>query len=260
MVEHIGHSFIYLQDAVENAKTVTMKLLADARAGMKAIEESIQLTRNMAERVEMRAQAVATEVRATMRRYLQALEERERDLLRRVEKIRQVKGKTLHFQIEELRLGLTQLSSTVDAVEESLKTGTDVDVLRTKDRIVSDMQGMRHLRGFLQPHEDDNVIYTPPDSALHTAINQMGFISSSAFAPLSFGTGDGLKRALHARPASFVIHTKDHHGDARVIGGDPVEVGYSITRGRPIPCRCVRPPEWNLPSHLPPQHWRQTHH
>lgn len=43
MVEHIGHSFIYLQDAVESAKTVTLKLLADARAGMKAIEESIQV-------------------------------------------------------------------------------------------------------------------------------------------------------------------------------------------------------------------------
>ena len=223
MVEHVGHSFIYLQDAVENAKTVTLKLLADARAGMKAMEESLQMTQTMAERVEARAQAVATEVRATTRRHMTALEERERELLRRLEKVRQVKGKSLHLQMEELRLGLAQLASTVATVEDALSSGTDVDVLKTKDRIVTDIQNMRHLRGYLQPHEDDSVIFTPPDTALHTAISQMGFITSSAFAPLCVATGDGLKRALRGKPAAFTLHCKDHIGDPRVVGGDPIE-------------------------------------
>ena len=224
MIDHIGHSFIYLQDAVESAKTVTIKLLADAKAGMKAIEEGIQVTQTMAEQMELRAQAVAKEVRTTLRRHMTALEERERELLRRVEKIRQVKGKSLHYQIDELRHGLVQLSTTVDSVEEALRSGTDVDVLHTKEVIVSDMQSMRHLRGYLQPHEDDNVLFTPPDTALHTAISQMGFISSSAFAPYCSATGDGLKRALRGKLAMCMIHSKDHHGDARVVGGDPVEV------------------------------------
>ena len=231
MNQHTGHSFIYLQDAVENAKTVTLKLLADAKAGMKAIEESIQLTQNLAERVEVRAQAVATEVRQTTRRHMAALEERERDLLRRVEKIRQVKGKTLHYQIEELRHGLGQLSATVLDVEKALETGTDVDVLKTKEKIVTDMQSIRHLRGYLQPHEDDNVLFTPPDAALHTAISQMGFISSSAFAPLCQGTGDGLKRALRGKVAVFLVHTKDHHNDARMVGGDPLDVVIQSPEG-----------------------------
>ena len=224
MSEHLGHSFIYLQDAVENAKTITLKLLADARAGMKAIEESIHLTQGMAERAEVRAQAVANEVRATTRRHMSALEERERDLLRHVEKIRQVKGKTLHFQIDELRQGLSQLTTSVDHVEHTLESGTDVDVLKTRDKIVADMQRMRHFRGYLQPHEDDNIIFTPPDNALHSAISQMGFITSSAFAPMSVATGDGLKCALRGKSSFFLVHTKDHHGDNRAIGGDPVDV------------------------------------
>ncbi len=231
MSEHLGHSFIYLQDAVENAKSVTLKLLADAKAGIKALEESITLTLGMAERVEARAQAVVTEVRATSRRHMTALEERERELLRRLEKIRQVKGKSLHFQVDELKNGLTKLTTTVEVVEKTLETGTDVDVLKTKDQIVKDMQNMRHLKGYLNPHEDDNIVFTPPDSALHTAISQMGFISSSAYAPTCLATGDGLKRALKGRIAMFTVHTKDHHGDPRMVGGDPLEVIVTSAEG-----------------------------
>lgn len=231
VAEHGGHSFIYLQDAVETAKSVTLKFLADARAGMKALEESIQVTQSMAERVEHRAQAVVTEVRSTTRRHMTSLEERERELLRRVEKIRLVKGKSLHYQIDELKHGLSQLSSTVEQVEQALETGTDVDVLRTKDKIVSDMQNMRHLRGLLKPHEDDNILFTPPDTALLTAISQLGFISSSAFAPHCSASGEGLKRALRGKEAAFSVQAKDHHGDPRVIGGDPLDVIISSPEG-----------------------------
>lgn len=224
MMDHVGHSFIYLQDAVDNAKTVTIKLLSDAKAGLKAIEDSMQQTQSVSQSVEMRAQSVASEIRATTRHYMTALEERERELLKRVDKICQVKGNSLHYQMEELRHGFSQLSTTVKDVEETLKVGTDVDILHTKDKIMVNIQGLRHLRGFLQPHEDESVIFTPPDSVLHGAINQMGFVGSSAFAPLCAAAGESLKRALRGKLSVFAIHAKDHHGDLRVIGGDPIDV------------------------------------
>ena len=97
MVDHIGHNFIYLQEAIENSKAVTVKLITDAKISIKALEEGIETSQNMAEHVEVRSQGVANEVRATTRRHMIALEERERELLRRVEKVRQVKGKSLHL-------------------------------------------------------------------------------------------------------------------------------------------------------------------
>ena len=224
MSEHIGHNFIYLQDAIESSKSITLKLLSDAKAGVKALEESINLTQGMAERVEMRSQAVATEVRTITRRYMASLEERERDLLRRVEKIRQVKGKSLHMQVDELKQGLLHLNQAVEEVEVLLNTGTDIDILKTRDRMVAEMQRLRQLRGHLQPHEDDDVVFTPPDMALYNAISKMGFISSSAFAPNCVATGDGLKRALKGKLTMFMVHMKDHHGEPRVVGGDPLEI------------------------------------
>jgi tripartite motif-containing protein 71 len=223
MTEHVGHSFIYLQDAIDDSRTVTVKLLADAKAGMKAIEESLQVTQGMAERVEVRSQSVATEIRNITRRHMLALEERERDLLRRVEKIRQVKGKSLHMQMDDLKQGLMSLSRTVENVETVLNTGREIDVLKTKESMVSEIQKLRSLRGHLQPHEDDNILFTPPDAALHVAITKLGFISSSAYASNCIAVGDGLKRALKGKVAIFVIQAKDHLGEQRVVGGDPVE-------------------------------------
>lgn len=223
MMDHVGHSFIYLQEAIENSKIVTERLLTDAKTGIKALEESIALTQGMAERVEMRAQGVATDVRNIVRRHMSALEERERDLLRRVEKIRQVKGKSLHLQVDDLRLGLSSLLQTVDEAENLIHTGNDLDILKTRDKMVAEMQNVRKLRGHLQPHEDDSILFTPPDPALFNAVSKMGIITSSAYAPNCFATGDGLKKALKSKGAFFVIHTKDHHGDPKILGGDPVE-------------------------------------
>ncbi len=200
------------------------KKYADANVGIKSINESIQMTQMMMSRVEVRSQAAANEVRTTTRQLMVALEEREQYLLRRIEETRQVKGTVLSLQMDELKHGLSHLGSIVDYTTKSLETGTDVDVLNLRDKIVVDMKRTQHLPNFLLPHEDDNIVFTPPDTALHTAISQLGFVSSSAFAPLCVATGDGLKRALRGKPAMFMIHSKDHHGDVRLVGGDQFEV------------------------------------
>ncbi|XP_052816216.1 E3 ubiquitin-protein ligase TRIM71-like [Mya arenaria] len=231
MTEHVGHSIIYLKDAIDNSKSVTVKLLKDARAGMKAIEESLQLTQGMAERVELRSQAVSNEIRNITRRHMAALEERERDLLRRVEKIRQVKGKSLHMQMDDLKQGLMSISRTVEDVESVLNNGRDVDILKTNESMVNEMQKLRALRGHFEPHEDDSILFTPPDAALHIAISKLGFISSSAYAPNCIAYGDGLKRALKGKIAMFAIQAKDHLGEQRVVGGDPIQCLISSPEG-----------------------------
>ncbi|XP_002741201.1 E3 ubiquitin-protein ligase TRIM71-like [Saccoglossus kowalevskii] len=224
MQDHRGHSCVYLQDAVQNCKSITGRLLSDAKMGVRAMEESIAMTQNMSERVEARTQAVATEVRSTIRRHILALEERERELLRRVEKIRQVKSKSLHTQGEDLRRALINMAQCIESVEAALQSGTDIDVLKTKDRMVCQLQELKALRGHLQPHEDDTVLFTPPDAALHTAINALGIISSSGYAPNSTASGDGLKRALRGKISVFMVQAKDHQGESRCVGGDQVNV------------------------------------
>ncbi|XP_072013659.1 E3 ubiquitin-protein ligase TRIM71-like [Amphiura filiformis] len=239
VLEHRGHSCVYLQDAVHDSKSITLRLLSDAKNSVRMLQESLSTTQNVAERVEMRTQSVASDVRSTIRRHMSALEERERDLLRKVETIRQVKGTALHQQSEDLKRGLEGLGECIGSVEKSLHSGTDLDVLKAKDEIVTQMQSLKILRGHLQPHEDDNIMFTPPDAALHTAIGSLGFISSSAYASTCYATGDGLKRALRSKLAFFMIHTKDHNGEPRCVGGEPVEVIVQGPEGGMYPAEII---------------------
>ncbi|XP_007421432.1 E3 ubiquitin-protein ligase TRIM71 [Python bivittatus] len=222
MGRHVGHSFIYLQEALQDSRTLTIQLLADAQQGRQAIQLSIEQAQAVAEQVEMKAKMVQSEVKAVTSRHKKALEERECELLWKVEKIRQVKAKSLYLQVEKLRQNLNKLDNTISAVQQVLEEGRNMDILLARDRMLAQVQEMKNVRGFLQPQEDDRVMFTPPDQALYMAIKSMGFVSSGAFAPLTKATGEGLKRALQGKVASFSVIGYDHDGEPRLSGGDMI--------------------------------------
>ncbi|KAB1264153.1 E3 ubiquitin-protein ligase TRIM71 [Camelus dromedarius] len=217
---HGGHSFVYLQEALQDSRALTIQLLADAQQGRQAIQLSIEQAQTVAEQVEMKAKVVQSEVKAVTARHKKALEERECELLWKVEKIRQVKAKSLYLQVEKLRQNLSKLESTISAVQQVLEEGRALDILLARDRMLAQVQELKTVRSLLQPQEDDRVMFTPPDQALYLAIKSFGFVSSGAFAPLTKATGDGLKRALQGKVASFTVIGYDHDGEPRLSGGD----------------------------------------
>uniref|UniRef100_A0A8C3MLT9 E3 ubiquitin-protein ligase TRIM71 n=1 Tax=Geospiza parvula TaxID=87175 RepID=A0A8C3MLT9_GEOPR len=222
MGRHVGHSFIYLQDALQDSRTLTIQLLADAQQGRQAIQLSIEQAQAVAEQVEMKAKVIQSEVKVVTTRHKKALEERECELLWKVEKIRQVKAKSLYLHVEKLRQNLNKLDNTISAVQQVLEEGRTMDILLARDRMLAQVQELKNVRGLLQPQEDDRIMFTPPDQALYMAIKSMGFVSSGAFAPLTKATGEGLKRALQGKVASFTVIGYDHDGEPRLSGGDMI--------------------------------------
>ncbi|XP_069032385.1 E3 ubiquitin-protein ligase TRIM71 [Embiotoca jacksoni] len=219
---HMGHTFVYLQDAVQDCRAVTIQLLADAQQGRQAVQLSMEKVQAMAEQVEIKAKVVQTEVKALVQRHKTTLEERESELLWKVEKIRQMKAKSLYLQVEKLHQSLTKLDSTIAAVSQVLDEGHHLDVLLARERMLTQIHELKALRGLLQPQEDDRFMFTPPDQALCIGIQSMGLISSGAFAPVTKAQGDGLKTAVRGKPASFTVMGYNHDGEPRLSGGDTV--------------------------------------
>lgn len=95
-----------------------------------------------------------------------------------VEKIRQVKAKSLYLQVEKLHQSLTKLDSTIAAVSQVLDEGRHLDVLLARERMLTQIHELKTLRGLLQPQEDDRFMFTPPDqvsSALMIPPNLISF-------------------------------------------------------------------------------------
>lgn len=165
-----------------------------------------------------------------------------------MEKIRQVKAKSLYLQVEKLHQSLTKLDSTIAAVSQVLDEGRHLDLLLARERMLTQIHELKTLRGLLQPQEDDRFMFTPPDQvstladphrgvtssllsepqrfvvsqALYIALQSMGLISSGAFAPVTKAHGEGLKSALRGKPATFTVIGYDHDGEPRLSGGDAV--------------------------------------
>ncbi|XP_072009654.1 E3 ubiquitin-protein ligase TRIM71 isoform X1 [Engystomops pustulosus] len=224
MGRHAGHSFVYLQDALQDSRALTIQLLADAQQGRQAIQLTLEQAQALAEQVEMKAKVTQSEIKAVTSRHKKALEERECELLWKVEKIRQVKAKSLYHQVDKLHQALNKLDSTINAVQQVLEEGCTMDIFIARDRVLAQVQDIKNARGLLQLQEDDRIMFTPPDQALYLAIKSMGLVSSGAFAALTKATGEGLKRALQGKVASFTVIGYDHDGEARLSGGDLLTV------------------------------------
>ncbi|XP_064467233.1 E3 ubiquitin-protein ligase TRIM71-like [Ornithodoros turicata] len=219
MKEHAGHSFVYLQDAVASARAAVGEALADARAWVRSLKEGVDRAREMSERVRARAQAVETELRATVRRHRVALDQRERELVQRLKQIECVKEAALSQQRDDLRAAVERVTHAAERVQHA---HADLDLLRASKDLAARLEEIRRAK--TQPLEDDAVTFTSPDSALLGAIRALGFLSSAGFAPKSIVIGDGLQKALKGRRALFVVQARDHLGDPRLVGGDPIVV------------------------------------
>ncbi|CAN2389723.1 E3 ubiquitin protein ligase [Pristimantis euphronides] len=224
MSRHAGHSFVYLQDALQDSRALTIQLLADVQKGRQAIQLTLEQAQTVADQVEMKAKVAQSEIKGVTCRYKKALEERECELLWKVEKIRQMKAKSLYHHVDKLRQALKKLDGTINAVQQVLEEGCTMDILIARDRVLAQVQDIKNARGLLQLQEDDRIMFTPPDQALYLAVKSMGVSSGGAFAPLTKATGEGLKRALQGKVASFTIIAYDHDGEACLAGGDLITV------------------------------------
>ncbi|XP_036446204.1 E3 ubiquitin-protein ligase TRIM71-like [Colossoma macropomum] len=234
--QHGNHSLVHLWDAVLESRVLAFQLLNEAHQARQAIKVSIEKAQLLADLVEMKAQKVQTDVKAAILFYRAALEERESELLWKVEKIRQVKAKSLFLQVEQLEQNLCELDSTVSAVTRLLGAGFRgggrvAELLLAQECMISQTQATQTLCSLLRPQEYEWFLFTGPDGGLLQALRSLGRLNTGAFAPLCIARGNGLREAMCTKPTSFTLTAKDHQGQQRQEGGDPVSAAVLDANG-----------------------------
>nr|CAB3267242.1 E3 ubiquitin-protein ligase TRIM71 [Phallusia mammillata] len=224
--EHSGHNFQFLQQVADSSKTASLKLLAEARNNYQAVEKNIQAIQQMAERIAGRSKLVKSEIHATVQKHVLALEQREQELIGKVEQIRQVKQRILSSQISSLQQSASNLKSTIDEVTEVVNSGSDLDIIRGKDKIQATVLSSSPMSSTVLPHEDDLLLFSPPDPGLYMAINTFGSIKASVCAQQSVLCREGSmsNTAFSGSNGSFTILARDHTGTLKHSGGDTFEV------------------------------------
>ena len=169
-------SFCDDSDAINRASNV----LHQAQASLKTLEDGVEKVQGVLQKVDTGAQEATRRIRATTRSYMATLEERERELIEMCDQIRRRKVQKLQQQLMQLQTASARLTMTVAKAQDSLKSGSEFEMLRACDATATHLQSLHELRGALTPCTDDVIVYTQPDASLQTHLSQLGSVSEGS--------------------------------------------------------------------------------
>lgn len=141
----------------EGAHIKIQHVIESGKLGKKYIKSSIDRAVAYSQAIERDAVETTQKIRKAMRYFMNAIEERERALLEKVEKCRQQKSTTLSDQMAGLRAALAGLAQTSDNLSKALDAANCLTPLEISTALTSgenQMQQFASMYKSLQPKEE----------------------------------------------------------------------------------------------------------
>lgn len=208
------------------------KLLTDSKAGAQAVKDSIEITQQMLNSVNMKADLMTRDIQSSATKLQVAIKEREAELLVQVEKIRQAKVRVLAQQLDSLRQAFNRFIYTSEHLTEALELGSPMDQLQAKAQAYKDLGFLRAVKVSLQPQEDDCLSYAPPDLDVVRAVTTYGDVISSGYphSNLNMALGEGLiMQAVRGRLSANNAPPLNLYSKTNICND-------LITNGHEVPC------------------------
>lgn len=103
-------------------------------------------------------------------------------------------------QIGILNTAVARFSQTCDWLSEAIDLGTSVELLTIKEKAFSELRHLSSLRESQIPHEDDIIVFTPPEHSLMLSVSTIGDITTSPYGSnITAAVGEGIARAVRGQ-------------------------------------------------------------
>ena len=206
---------------------------AEITASLEPIEEQLGVASKALEQYGIRSQelddlevAMEANIGQEIQKLQEILEARKAELVGKMKQLIQRKRKNLTVQKDEVETVHTQLASCLSFVRESLRTGSQGEVMKMKKAVVMQIQEMtdNFKPDMLHPCELADVKFAPlPDLTL--PCQQFGDVYVPKVCPEKcYVTGKGMEVAEVGERATAVLHVVDLKGNACTV---PVEAIFS---------------------------------
>ena len=225
---HRDHQYDLIPDAFPKHKDVIVDRLQPVKQQLGIVNEAIESLDTRRQAISDQRMAIETNIHKIIRRLQEALEERKTELIGQLDQLTQRKLKSLAAQRDEFELIQTRLSSCLDFVNESLRTGSRAEILAVKKPVVQQIEGMtaefKPDALVLVEQADLKFIAT---TELTPACKQFGKVYAQAVSPEKcHTTGKGLEVVTVGEQATATLHVVDKEGKDCNI---PVDVSCELT-------------------------------
>ncbi|CAH2042144.1 unnamed protein product, partial [Iphiclides podalirius] len=179
---HKDHCFSPIKGAADVCRIGVFKAIEDTKTGTKAIKNAIDRAVTLSKAYEKETAEANLKIRKAMRCYAQAIEDREKYLLDKVEKMRQAKMSELSDHMNTLRGILAGLAHINETLVRSMDSdGLDLFMAKEKARAQVDYFSCMFKNMYLA---EEKIAFIPPNYDLVDQIKRQCDVQSAPVAPI----------------------------------------------------------------------------
>ena len=212
--KHKDHQYDLVGDTFERHK-------AEITASLEPVEKQLGVVSKALEQFDLRSHelddlqvTIEDNIQRQIQHLQKLLEARKTELISQLQQYIQTKKKNLAAQKDEVETVHTQLASCLSFVRESLRTGSQGEVMKMKKAVVKQIKEMtdNFKPDMLPPCEPANVKFKHSPE-LSKACQQFGKVFLQLTSPEKcYATGEGLEVAKLGKKATAVLHVVDQKG------------------------------------------------
>ncbi|KAI5636123.1 NHL repeat domain-containing protein [Phthorimaea operculella] len=251
---HKDHKFSPIKGALDMCRVGVLHAIDDTKAGTKAIKTAIDRAVAMSKAYEKETAEANMKIRKAMRCYAQAIEDREKYLLDKVEKMRQAKMNELTDHMNTLRGILAGLAHTNETLVRSMDSeGIDLFMAKEKGRAQVDYFSSMFKSMYLF---EERIMFVPPNydlvdqlkrqcdvqpapvhalntSSIPSRQSLMSLQTAQTFSPLSYNMS--MSNSLRSMP-DYSSHTRStNYYDQSISSSIALESNPARGIGQAIP-------------------------
>ena len=249
------HQYDLVNDCFQKHKDAILKSLQPTKRNLGIVSEAITEVNARSDRLETRGEQTKERIRGTIDRLHDLLEARKQELSSQVDDLVKASRKSLDTQCGEFELTQTQLSSCVEFVEESLRTGTHEEVLSLKKQVVERAEQMTRDFDPTQFQLKPELQLSFGHDDLAASCKSFGVTSLTPLCiPQCYATGPGLKAATVNRETGFSVYTVTEGGEKCEDPNAVVTAELVSEDGRVVKCQVSKKEENRYELRYNPQH------
>ena len=212
---HRDHQYDLATDAFPQQKNVLIASVEPAEQQLASTNKALEGLDTLCGEITDQRQALETEVRASLRLIHKALEVREEELIAQLDQMTQQKLKNVAGQQDQLELVATRLKSCCGFLQESLRTGSEVEILAMTKPLVQQVQDVTSAfkPQCLVPEEQADMEFTNSQTELTQTCQQFGQLAANPVCHAKCcAEGTGLLVAVVGETATATAYVVDQKG------------------------------------------------
>ena len=209
---HRDHQYDLVTDAFQKHKEVLVTSLQPVEQQLDTITKSLQQLDTQCQQITDQQEALVGNIHKIIQQLQEALEVRKTELISQLDQITQQKLKTLAAQRYQIELVRAQLGSCVDFVKESLRTGSEEEILAMKKPVMKQVKEIttEFKAEVLVPQERADIRFSTSTPELTQKCQKFGKIyTCPASSERCYATDKGLEVETVREQATTILHTMD---------------------------------------------------